>query len=100
MSKKPRTSDKNPHWGSSLEDFLDEEGIRAVAKTEAVTRVIAWQLGEEMKRKRISKAKLASLMRTSRAQVDRILDAKGNVTVETLQRAAAIVGRQIRLELV
>ena len=96
MSKKA----KNPHWGSSLEDFLDEEGIREVAKTEAVTRVVAWQLSEEMKRKGISKARLATLMRTSRAQVDRILDAKGNVTIETLQRAAAMVGRQIRLELV
>jgi DNA-binding phage protein len=91
---------KNPHWGSSLEDFLDEEGIRESAKAEAITRVVAWQLGQEMKRKRISKTQLAELMNTSRAQVDRILQAKGNVTVETLQRAAHIVGRQLRLELV
>jgi plasmid maintenance system antidote protein VapI len=91
---------KNPHWGSTLEDFLDEEGIRETAKAEAVTRVVAWQLGQEMKRKRISKTRLAELMNTSRAQVDRILQAKGNVTVETLQRAAHLVGRQLRLELV
>jgi len=91
---------KNPHWGSTLEDFLDEEGIRETAKAEAVTRVVAWQLSQEMKRKRISKTRLAELMNTSRAQVDRILQAKGNVTVETLQRAAHLVGRQLRLELV
>jgi len=91
---------KNPHWGSTLEDFLDEEGIRETAKAEAATRVVAWQLSQEMKRKRISKTRLAELMNTSRAQVDRILQAKGNVTVETLQRAAHLVGRQLRLELV
>ncbi len=91
---------KNPHWGSTLDDFLNEEGIREAAKAEAVTRVVAWQLGEEMKRQGMSKARLASLMKTSRAQVDRILNAKGNVTVETLQRAAEFVGRQLRLELV
>jgi transcriptional regulator with XRE-family HTH domain len=48
----------------------------------------------------MSKARLAKLMNTSRAQVDRILKAKGNVTIETLQRAAELVGRQLRLELV
>jgi transcriptional regulator with XRE-family HTH domain len=53
-----------------------------------------------MKRQGMSKARLAALMKTSRAQVDRILKAKGNVTIETLQRAAELVGRQLRLELV
>jgi antitoxin HicB len=93
-------SKKNPHWGSTLDEFLKEEGIREVAKTEAVTRVVAWQLGKEMKRQGMSKARLAELMNTSRAQVDRILNAKGNVTIETLQRAAKFVGRQLRLQLV
>ena len=41
---------KNPQWGSTLDDFLNEEGIREAAKAEAVTRVVAWQLAEEMKR--------------------------------------------------
>jgi antitoxin HicB len=93
-------SSKNPHWGTSLDAFLAEDGIREAAKAEAVTRVIAWQLDQEMKRQGITKARLAELMQTSRAQVDRILKAKGNVTIETLQRAAAIVGRELRLELV
>jgi antitoxin component HigA of HigAB toxin-antitoxin module len=90
----------NPHWGSSLDAFLTEEGIRETAKTEAVTRVVAWQLSQEMERQGMTKATLAELMHTSRAQVDRILKAKGNVTIETLQRAAALVGRELRLELV
>lgn len=91
---------KNAHWGSTLEQLLDEEGIREAAKTDAVTRVVAWQLAEEMKRQGMSKALLAERMHTSRAQVDRILKAKGNVTIETLQRAAALVGRDLRIELV
>ena len=95
-----RTKRKNPHWGSTLKNFLEEEGIREAAKAAAITRVVAWQLAEEMKRQGISKARLAQRMHTSRAQVDRILKAKGNVTIETLQRAAALVGRELRLELV
>jgi antitoxin HicB len=91
---------KNPHWGTTLDTFLTEEGIREAAKAEAVTRVVAWQLSQEMERQGITKAKLAELMHTSRAQVDRILKAKGNVTIESLQRAAALVGRELRLELV
>ena len=70
------------------------------AKAEAVTRLVAWQLGQEMEKQGMSKARLAELMQTSRAQVDRILKAKGNVTIETLQRAAALVGRELRLELI
>ncbi len=93
-------SKDNPHWGTSLDAFLGEEGIREAAKAEALTRVVAWQLSQEMERQGMTKAKLAELMHTSRAQVDRILKAKGNVTIETLQRAAALVGRELRLELV
>jgi DNA-binding phage protein len=93
-------SEKNPHWGSTLDRFLAEEGIRGAARTEAATRVVAWQLAQEMERQGISKARLAELMHTSRAQVDRILKAQGNVTIETLQRAASLVGRELRLDLV
>jgi plasmid maintenance system antidote protein VapI len=53
-----------------------------------------------MERQGIGKTTLLELMHTSRAQVDRILKARGNVTIETLQRAASIVGRELRLELV
>jgi len=92
---------KNPHLGSTLDDFLREEGIYEEVTTAAIKEVIAWQLGEEMRKKRITKKRLAELMQTSRAQIDRILDPeKGNVTIETLQRAASLLGRQLRLELV
>jgi antitoxin HicB len=91
---------KNPHWGTTLDAFLDAEGIREAAKAEAVTRVVAWQLTQEMERQGITKATLAERMHTSRSQVDRILKAKGNITIETLQRAAALVGRELRLELI
>ncbi len=65
-----------------------------------MTRVVAWQLSQEMERQGITKAKLAELMHTIRAQVDRILKAKGNVSIESPQPAAALVGRELRLELV
>ena len=93
-------SEKNQHWGSTLDDFLHEEGIYEAAKAAAVTRVITWQIAEEMRKQGITKTQMAERMHTSRAQVDRILKAKGNVTIETLQRAAALVGRELRLELV
>jgi antitoxin HicB len=91
---------KNLHWGSSLDSFLTEDGIREAVRMEATTRVVAWQLSQEMERQGMTKAKLAELMHTSRAQVDRILKAQGNVTIETLQRAAVLVGRELRVELV
>ena len=95
------TKSANPHWGSTLDDFLEQEEIREDVATAAIKKVIAWQLADEMKKKRITKKRLAELMHTSRAQIDRILDPdKGNVTIETLQRAASLLGRQLRLELV
>ena len=89
----------NPYWGSSLDDFLKEEGIYQATKTAAILRVVAWQLAQEMERQGISKTDLAARMHTSRAQLDRILKAGSNVTLETLQRAAALVGRELHVEL-
>ncbi len=89
----------NLHWGSALDDFLKEEGVYQTAKTTAVMRVVAWQLAQEMERQGISKTDLAAQMHTSRAQLDRILKAESNVTLETLQRAAALVGRELHVEL-
>ena len=92
---------KKERIGSSVEDFLEEEGILDESTAKAIKSVIAWQLAEQMRTKRISKKRLAELMKTSRAQIDRILDPeKGNVTLETLQRAASLLGRRVRVELV
>jgi plasmid maintenance system antidote protein VapI len=88
------------HMGSSIDDFLKEEGIFAKAQAQAVKEVVAWQLAEAMKKKKISKNKLAKLLKTSRTQVDRILDPKNDITLGSLQRAAAMVGRRVTIELV
>ena len=92
---------KNRHIGSSFESWLDEAGIRAEVTAAAVKAVIARQLAEEMKKKRITKKRMAELMKTSRTQVDRLLDPdNGSATIESLLRAASIVGRELRMELV
>lgn len=95
-----RQAAKNRHRGSSLDDFLVEDGVLPEFQARAIKEVVAWQLAEAMKERGLSKAELARLMRTSRTQVDRVLDpANGNVTIETLQRAAQLVGRRLQLEL-
>ena len=88
------------HMGSSVDDFLKDEGIFEEAQAQAVKEVVAWQLAEAMKKKKISKNKMAMLLKTSRTQVDRILDPKNDITLGSLQRAAAIVGRRIMIKLV
>lgn len=100
MAKKKLIS-KNPHIGSSFESWLDEGGIREDVTAAAIKAVVAEQLAKEMKKKRITKQKMAELMKTSRAQIDRLLDPdNGSATIESLQRAARIVGRDLRLQLV
>jgi len=91
----------NRHRGSSIDEFLKEEGVLEEFQARAVKEVIAWQLAQAMKQRKLSKRRLAALMHTSRTQIDRVLDPQdGNVTIETLQRAAAIVGRKVQVELV
>lgn len=92
---------ENPHIGSSLESWLDETGIREEATAAAIKAVIAYQLAEEMRKQGITVTRMAALMQTSRAQVNRLLDPdSGSATIESLQRAARIVGRHLKLELV
>ena len=88
------------HMGSSVDDFLKEEGIFEEAQVQAIKEVVAWQLAEAMKEKNISKNRMAIMLKTSRTQVDRLLNAKDDVTLSSLQRAAAIVGRRVTIELV
>jgi DNA-binding Xre family transcriptional regulator len=87
--------------GSSFDDFLKGEGVYNEVETVAVKRVIAWQLEEAMKARRMSKLQMARRMKTSRSQLDRLLDpSHSGVTLETLARAAQVLGRHIRVELV
>ena len=92
---------KNPHVGSSFESWLEEAGIREEVTVAAIKAVSARQLAAEMKKKKLTKKRMAELMKTSRAQLDRLLDPdNGSATIESLQRAAKIVGRELRMELV
>lgn len=100
MTKKNKKTPGNKHMGTSIDDFLKEEGIFEEAQTQAVKEVVAWQLAEAMKKKKISKNRLAALLKTSRTQVNRILDPKNDITLGSLQRAAAMVGRRVMIELV
>jgi predicted XRE-type DNA-binding protein len=92
---------ENPHIGSSFESWLDESGIRVEVTAAAIKAVIAEQLLEEMKKQNLTKKRMAELMHTSRAQLDRLLDPdNGSATIDSLVRAARIVGREVRLQLV
>ena len=85
----------------SLEDFLKGESKLEEFEAVAIKEVLAWQIMEAMRAEKLSRKRLAERMNTSRSQISRLLDPKdGNVTLTTLQRAARIVGRALRLELV
>ena len=88
------------HMGSSLDDFLKQEGDIDEAQAQAIKEVVAWQLAEAMKERKLSKNKMAALLKTSRTQVNRLLDPQHDITLSSLQRAAAIVGRRVTIELV
>nr|WP_311735205.1 MULTISPECIES: Fis family transcriptional regulator [unclassified Janthinobacterium] len=90
----------NTHIGSSLDDFLKEEGIFEQTQTQAVKEVIAWQLTQAMEAQSLSKTRMAALLQTSRSQLDRLLDPHSDVTLSTLERAAALVGRKLSVTLV
>ena len=87
--------------GSSFDSWLRQEGIYEQVTAAAIKRVLARQVEAAMKEKRFTKAEMARRMHTSRAALDRLLDPEYDaVTLNTLQKAAAAVGREIRLELV
>lgn len=86
--------------GSTLDKFLAEEGLLEEATEHAIKRVLAWQIGQEMKARRLTKAAMARHMQTSRAQLDRLLDPENSsVTLHTLHRAASILGKRLKVEL-
>jgi antitoxin HicB len=92
---------KKKNIGSSFDSWLREEGIYEQVTSNAIKHVLARQVTEAMKERSLSKAEMAKRMHTSRASLDRLLDPNNDaVTLATLQKAAAAVGREIRLELV
>ena len=90
---------KNPHMGSTLESFLEEEGTHESATLKATKAVIAWQIAQVMKQEGLTKTAMAKRMATSRAQLDRLLDPSLDVTMEMIVRAAAVLRRRLVLEL-
>jgi antitoxin HicB len=98
--KRKAASRKNKHIGSSFDDFLNEEGIRDEATSQAIKRVLAWQIAQGMAAQKLSKNQMAKRMKTSRSQLDRLLDPDNDkVQLDTIQRAAAAIGRTLHVEL-
>jgi antitoxin HicB len=93
-------TNNNPHIGTAFADFLDEEGLLEDCTHTAIKRVIAWQVEQAMQARGLTKAAMAREMHTSRAALNRLLDPDNtSVTLSTLQRAAAVVGKQVHLSL-
>ncbi len=91
---------KNKNIGTSFDDFLDEEGLRADAEATAIKRVLAYQIELEMKQANLSKTAMAEKMHTSRTALDRLLDpANVSVTLQTLERAALALGKSLKIKL-
>ena len=87
--------------GSDFDDFLREEKLLEAAEAAAVKRVLAFQVEPEMKRRQLSKTEMASRMKTSRAAVERLLDpANTSITLATLGRAAAALGKNLSVEFI
>ncbi|MBF0307234.1 MAG: XRE family transcriptional regulator [Alphaproteobacteria bacterium] len=87
--------------GSSFDDFLLEEGIHEEVTRQATKAVLAWQLDQARTARRLTKKGMALKLGTSRSQIDRLLDPQNeHVTVHALRRAAALVGKKLRIELV
>jgi len=92
---------KNKHRGGNFDDFLKEEGIYEEVEIHAAKRAIAIKLEKLMEAQTLSKSTMAKRMRTSRAAVDRLLNADNSaVTLHTLDKAARVVGRKLKIDLV
>jgi len=88
------------HIGSNFDDFLKEEKIYEQVQAVAIKRVIAYQIVEEMKNKKLSKTEMANRMKTSRAALERLLDPENaSITLITLERAASALGKKLTVQL-
>jgi antitoxin HicB len=95
MKSKKRRS-KDIHSGSSFDSFLEQEGIREEVEAVAIKRVLAWQLAQAMRQQQKTKQAMARELRTSRSQLDRLLDPENAaVTLETMTRAAKALGKRL-----
>jgi antitoxin HicB len=91
---------KNKHLGDNFDDFLREEGLLEEVEANAIKRMVAFQIAQEMKRRKLTKTEMTHRMKTSRAALERLLDpANPSVTLSTLERAATALGKKLRVEL-
>jgi DNA-binding Xre family transcriptional regulator len=91
---------REPHVGSDFDVWLEEEGLLEHAEAVAAKRVLAYQIAEAMREQRLTKAAMAREMGTSRSALDRLLDPTvPSVTLATLERAARVLGKRLRVEL-
>ena len=92
---------KKGRIGSSFDEFLKEEGDYEETSAVAIKRVLAWQLEKAMAKEGLTKNEMAKLMRTSRSQLDRILDPDNDkIQLDTVFKAARVLGRGVKLQLV
>lgn len=95
-----KTEQRNPHIGSSVDDFFAEDGLLEEIEAAAVKRVISLELQSELERKQMTKTELARRLETSRSQLDRILDPDNeSITLNTLMKAAALLGKRLHVSL-
>jgi predicted XRE-type DNA-binding protein len=99
MLDNPKMTNKS--IGSSFDDFLTEEGLSDEVEAGAIKKIIAYQLQETIEKEHLSKTALAARLDTSRAAVNRLLDPENeSITLLTLKKAASVLGKKLRLELV
>jgi len=94
--KGKRKGNRSDHSGSTFDSFLEEEGIREEVEAVAIKRVLAWQLSQAMRQQQKTKQSMAKQLRTSRSQLDRLLDPTNiSVTLDTVARAATALGKRL-----
>ena len=93
MRKNRKRTDRS---GSTFDSFLEQEGIREEVEAVAIKRVLAWQLEQAMQEQQKTKQAMARQLRTSRSQLDRLLDPRNvSVTLDTITRAAKALGKRV-----
>ncbi|RPI74591.1 MAG: Fis family transcriptional regulator [Desulfobacteraceae bacterium] len=101
MVKNENIELKEKHMGSSFNDFLKEEGLYDEVVVAATKKALVFKLQKIIKEKRISKMVLARKMHTSRSSLDRLLDpANTSVTLQSIGRAASVLGKRIVVDLI
>jgi hypothetical protein len=94
--KAGRNGKRRDHSGSTFDSFLEEEGVLEEVEAVAIKRVLAWQLRQEMQKQNKTKQAMARQLRTSRSQLDRLLDPRNvSVTLDTIARAARVLGKRL-----